>query len=92
MDRLRELREAAYPAAVAPDVDYVAPVEQPVQERGGRAGPARLGTVQEGQASHRPIGEAVKRRDTPPLEETSRSPVLEASDHLIRPYAPLREP
>ena len=36
MDGLGELDVAAYPVAVAPDVDEVAAVEQPVQECGGQ--------------------------------------------------------
>jgi hypothetical protein len=35
MDRLGEFGMAPHPIAVAPDVDDVAAVEQPVQERGG---------------------------------------------------------
>ena len=39
--------------------------------------------VQQGQPARRLIRGAVKRRDATPLEETSRSPVLEASYYVI---------
>ena len=35
VDCLGELDVAAHPVAVAPDVDHVGAVEQPVQQRGG---------------------------------------------------------
>ena len=55
---------------------------QPITRKRGQVA-ERLRAVQQGQPTHRLIGKAVKRRDTSPLEETSGSPVPEASYHVI---------
>ena len=60
---------------------------QPVTRQRGQVA-ERLRAVQQGQPAHRLIEKAVKRRDTPPLEEPSRPPVFEASYHVdsnVRP-------